>query len=45
MGLLQECKNLGTALVAFSPVGRSFLTDAPLSYDIVKELEKERDRS
>ena len=39
MGLLQECKNLGTALVAFSPVGRSFLTDAPLSYDIVKELD------
>ena len=39
MGLVQECKNLGTALVAFSPVGRSFLTDSPLSYDVVKELD------
>ena len=29
LGLLQSCAALGTALVAFSPVGRSFLTDAP----------------
>lgn len=31
LGLLQACAELGTALVAFSPVGRSLLTDTPLS--------------
>ena len=33
LGLLQTCAELGTTLVAFSPVGRAFLTDAPFSYD------------
>ena len=39
MGLLQACKKLGTALVAFSPVGRSFLTDSPLSYKFAQTLD------
>lgn len=30
LGLVQTCEALGTALVAFSPVGRGLLTDAPL---------------
>lgn len=38
LGLVQACAELGTALVAFSPVGRSFLTDNPLSYDAAQEL-------
>ncbi|MEM9852969.1 MAG: aldo/keto reductase [Pseudomonadota bacterium] len=29
LGLLQACAELGTALVAFSPVGRGMLTDLP----------------
>ena len=29
LGLVQRCSALGTALVAFSPVGRGLLTDAP----------------
>ena len=29
LGLVQACAGLGTALVAFSPVGRGLLTDAP----------------
>ena len=29
LGLLQKCLSLGTTLVAFSPVGRSILTDNP----------------
>ena len=29
LGLVQACAALGTALVAFSPVGRALLTDAP----------------
>lgn len=29
LGLVQTCAELGTALVAFSPVGRSLLTDHP----------------
>jgi aryl-alcohol dehydrogenase-like predicted oxidoreductase len=33
LGLTQACKELGTTLVAFSPVGRGFLTDTPFSYD------------
>jgi len=39
MGLLQACNELGTALVAFSPVGRTFLTDKPLSYDFSQSLD------
>ena len=31
LGLVQETERLGTALVAFSPVGRSLLTDRPCS--------------
>jgi len=38
LGLVQTCAELGTALVAFSPVGRSLLTDAPLSLDAVSEI-------
>lgn len=38
MGLVQTCAELGTAMVAFSPVGRSFLTDTPLSHAAVQEL-------
>lgn len=29
LGLVQACEHLGTALVAFSPVGRGLLTDTP----------------
>ena len=32
MGMLQACAELGTTLVAFSPVGRTFLTDTPMDY-------------
>ena len=39
LGLRQTCAELGTALVAFSPVGRSWLTDSPLSYEAVQELQ------
>lgn len=38
LGLLQTCAELGVALVAFSPVGRSFLTDTPLSYEAAQAL-------
>lgn len=38
MGLVQTCAELGTALVAFSPVGRSLLTDDPLSFEAVQGL-------
>ncbi len=38
MGLLQTCSELGVALVAFSPVGRSMLTDHPLSLDAIAAL-------
>lgn len=33
LGLTQACAELGTTLVAFSPVGRSLLTDAPFSFE------------
>jgi len=39
MGLVQTCAELGTALVAFSPVGRSLLTDDPLSLEAVQGLD------
>lgn len=32
LGLVQTCEELGVAMVAFSPVGRSFLTNSPLGY-------------
>lgn len=38
MGLTQACAELGVALVAFSPVGRSLLTDDPLSFPAVQDL-------
>lgn len=33
LGLVQECARQGTTLVAFSPVGRAFLTDTPIPRD------------
>ncbi|MGB1909564.1 MAG: aldo/keto reductase, partial [Candidatus Puniceispirillaceae bacterium] len=33
MGLMQACAELGTTLVAFSPVGRTFLTDTPMGFE------------
>jgi aryl-alcohol dehydrogenase-like predicted oxidoreductase len=38
MGLVQTCAELSVALVAFSPVGRSMLTDAPLSQEVAATL-------
>lgn len=38
MGLVQTCAELGVALVAFSPVGRSFLTDHPLTFKAVQSI-------
>ncbi|KIN70445.1 Oxidoreductase, aldo/keto reductase family [Sulfitobacter noctilucae] len=38
LGLVQTCAELGTALVAFSPVGRSLLTDNPLSFKAAQAL-------
>lgn len=38
LGLTQTCAELGASLVAFSPVGRSLLTDTPLSYVEAQKL-------
>jgi len=38
LGLLQTCAELGTAMVAFSPVGRGLLTDAPHSREAAKTM-------
>ncbi|WP_068304914.1 aldo/keto reductase [Pararhodobacter sp. CCB-MM2] len=38
LGLVQACSELGTALVAFSPVGRSLLTDHPILPDRITEI-------
>ncbi len=38
LGLVQTCAELGTTLVAFSPVGRSLLTDNPLPVDAIPKL-------
>lgn len=38
LGLVQACAELDTTLVAFSPVGRSLLTDAPLSREVIATL-------
>lgn len=38
MGLVQTCEELGVALVAFSPVGRSLLTDNPSSFEAVQGM-------
>ena len=38
LGLVQTCAELGVALVAFSPVGRSLLTDNPIPPDRIPDL-------
>ena len=38
LGLVQACAELDVTLVAFSPVGRSLLTDAPLSREAIDRL-------
>ncbi len=38
LGLVQTCAELGVALVAFSPVARSMLTDHPLAPEVIPEL-------
>ena len=38
MGLVQTCAELGTAFVAFSPVGRSLLTDKPHDLEKLKSI-------
>ncbi len=39
LGLVQKCAQLGTTMVAFSPVARSLLTDHPLSFEACKSLD------
>ena len=39
LGLLQRTKSLGTSLVAFSPIGRSLLTDKPHNSETVEKME------
>ena len=39
MGLIQTCAELGTSLVAFSPVGRALLTDRPHELKEAKNME------
>ncbi len=39
LGLSQACAELGTTLVAFSPVGRAFLTDAPFTYEHAQSMD------
>lgn len=38
LGLIQACARIGATFVPFSPVGRSFLTDHPLSWEAVQAL-------
>ena len=38
LGLTQTCTEIGTTLVAFSPVGRAFLTDAPFSFEHAQSM-------
>ncbi|MEO9781679.1 MAG: aldo/keto reductase [Sedimentitalea sp.] len=38
LGLVQTCAELGTTLVAFSPLGRGLLTDRPHSADAIAEI-------
>ena len=38
LGLVQACAELGTTLVAFSPVGRAFLTDTPHGTHSISKL-------
>lgn len=39
LGLVQACDELGVSLVAFSPVGRTLLTDAPFSRERLEDIE------
>jgi aryl-alcohol dehydrogenase-like predicted oxidoreductase len=39
LGLVQKTKSLGTSLVAFSPIGRSLLTDKPHNAETVEKME------
>ena len=39
LGLVQRTKSLGTSLVAFSPIGRSLLTDKPHNSETVQKME------
>ena len=39
LGLVQRTKSLGTSLVAFSPIGRSLLTDKPHNSETVEKME------
>ncbi len=39
LGLVQACEDLGTALVAFSPVGRGMLTDTPPTSERIEASE------
>ena len=39
MGLTQLTKSSGTALVAFSPVGRSLLTDQPHTAELIAHMD------
>lgn len=38
LGLVQTCAELGVSMVAFSPVGRSLLTDNPISAQRIPDL-------
>lgn len=38
LGLIQTCADIGASLVAFSPVGRSLLTDRPHSLAAVQDM-------
>lgn len=38
LGLVQACAELGVAMVAFSPVGRSLLTDHPIPPERIREI-------
>ena len=38
LGLVQTCAELGVAMVAFSPVGRSLLTDSPIPRERIPDL-------
>lgn len=38
LGLTQTCAELGTTLVAFSPVGRAYLTDRPFNWERVQSM-------
>jgi aryl-alcohol dehydrogenase-like predicted oxidoreductase len=39
LGLVQACAELGTTLVAFSPVGRTLLTDTPFTPERIQKMD------